>query len=55
VGKQQDYHQNNHSKKGWGVAQVVEGLSSKHKALSSNAVPPKKVHTLICMDINILK
>jgi hypothetical protein len=25
-----------------GVAQVVEGLSSKHEALSSNPVPPKK-------------
>jgi hypothetical protein len=34
--------QNNQIKMDWRYTQVVEILLSKHKALSSNPVPPKK-------------
>jgi hypothetical protein len=36
------YLKNNYSKKDWGMAQVVDCLSSKHKALSQIPVLPKK-------------
>jgi hypothetical protein len=32
---------------GWGVAQVVERLSSKREAQSSNPIPKKKVNRML--------
>jgi hypothetical protein len=36
------YLKNNLKKRGWGMAQVIEHLSSKHKALSSRSSTAKK-------------